>query len=145
MQQKGTITRIRRTLAAILLALISATFLIPLAYAGDDPDASLPVCCRAHGAHRCSLGSTAHMRSPGSGRTNRGTTPILARVSDRCPFPPSSPVSIHTDSPDPASTLPLLFHLAAYLSVHPRTQGRRHGTCDRSHQKRGPPAPLLSV
>ena len=64
MQQKGRSHAFRRTLAAILLALISATFLIPLAYAGDDPDASLPVCCRAHGAHRCSLGSTAHIAGP---------------------------------------------------------------------------------
>ena len=145
MQQEGTITRIRRTFAAILLALISATFLVPLASATDDPDVSLPVCCRAHGAHRCSLKST-HMRAaPESNQADRDATPVFSRASDRGAFPTSYPAPIHGDGPDLATALYGSFNLSARLFLHPWMEARRLLTYDRSHQKRGPPAHLLSA
>jgi len=46
----------RRALAITLLIAFCSPFLAPLsALTPTDPEASLPACCRSHGAHHCAM------------------------------------------------------------------------------------------
>ncbi|HEY4381241.1 MAG TPA: hypothetical protein VGN01_12900 [Acidobacteriaceae bacterium] len=46
---------LRRMLAISLMIAFGSPLLLPLFAATADPEASLPACCRTHGAHRCAM------------------------------------------------------------------------------------------
>jgi hypothetical protein len=55
---------LRRMLAITLLIAFGSPLVLPLFAATADPEASLPTCCRSHGAHHCAM---THARSASSG------------------------------------------------------------------------------
>ena len=46
---------LRRMLAITLLIAFGSPLVLPLFAATADPEASLPACCRSHGAHHCAM------------------------------------------------------------------------------------------
>ena len=45
----------RRALAITLLLAFASPLVLSISAATADPDASLPACCRTHGAHHCAM------------------------------------------------------------------------------------------
>src|ERR1700759_1399084 len=122
--------QMRRVFSILFILLFG---LGPLAATIDGDDASLPACCRRHGAHHCALSSTA------SSRTNQlaSRAPALTAPS-HCPlFPIGNP------SPSPSAPLAL----SAFDSLHAkeRTQCQQAFNADfggihlQTPTLRGPP------
>jgi hypothetical protein len=65
-------------LAITLLLAFAFPFALPLIAATADPEASLPSCCRMHGAHTCSM-----TRTP-------GTAALPAFRASPCPLYPNT-------------------------------------------------------
>ena len=121
----------RRILAITLLIAFVSPFAAPLLAATAGPEASLPSCCRMHGAHRCAM---MHMRGASGGP---------AFHAPPCPF-------------YPIATTPPRLHTATHaVSLSASIQDRRDPAPAASsprrtprifvasaHLKRGPPALL---
>src|SRR5258708_3320183 len=84
----------RRILAITLLLAFGWPLVAPLFAATSDPQASLPACCRLHGAHHCTM--TA---SPG---TETGP----AFKAPPCPFYPAAISPVRIADASLASSLP---------------------------------------
>ena len=54
----------RRVLAITLLIAFTSPLVAPLFAATADPQASLPACCRRHGAHHCGMAAAGTATSP---------------------------------------------------------------------------------
>jgi hypothetical protein len=120
----------RRTLASILLTLLSFPLIAPLL---ANTDSSLPTCCRRNGKHHCSMMS---MGSPSPG-------PAVRTIQPKCPYYPAA----NTIPGEPAVALlgisPAVFPL---LFSRPAGQARAAAgyriSFSRSRQMRGPPPSL---
>jgi hypothetical protein len=121
----------RRILAITLLIAFASPLAAPLLAATNDPDASLPSCCRTHGAHHCAM---MHLRGMSGGP---------AFYAPPCPFYPS------------ATTAPRLLNASLVASLTASVQVRRDPAPPASsprraarilsasaNLKRGPPTPL---
>jgi len=124
---------VRRTIAISLLLLFGWSLAAPL-YA-SDPEANLPPCCRRHGKHHCAMMDLA---------LRIGSGPAVTTVSERCPCRPAANTASHGSSWQP-QTPPLLF---AGLCRQPlaveQTRALYRISLQRSHHKRGPPAPPVA-
>lgn len=123
----------RRGVSTLLLSFFIAFFLLgPLAAAMGDDDASLPPCCRRHGAHHCSM---ARLRAAiiASGK------PVVTAPST-CPSYPGdnalTAAPLHGLAPAFAAefSLPAVLHSPAAA----RAAARASATSTRS--SRAPPA-----
>lgn len=121
----------RRILAVTLLIAFVSPLVTPLLAATSGSEASLPSCCRMHGAHACAM---MHLR---------GNSSSSAFHAPPCPFYPA------------AATAPSLFAAALATSLCASIQDRRDPAPPASsprraarafvasaHLKRGPPALL---
>jgi hypothetical protein len=119
----------RRILAITLLIAFASPLAAPLLAATAGPEASLPSCCRTHGAHACAM---MHLRGISSGP---------AFHAPPCPFYPT------------ATTAPRLLAASLAASLSASVQDRRDPAPPASspiraarvfvasaHLKRGPPA-----
>jgi hypothetical protein len=123
----------RRILAITLLIAFGFPLVAPLLAATADPEASLPPCCRTHGAHHCAMMHSMMLALSGE----------PAFVPLPCPFypAPATPVRIATASLDIAQPPSVaLFRTSAPLPATPRRAARTFLAS--ANLKRGPPALL---
>jgi hypothetical protein len=121
----------RRTIALALLATFSWTLIAPLF--APDSEANLPACCRRHGKHHCMMLAMAHLGSQRPGFTS---------ISEKCPCPPAAACAVHSPTFKPEAPAQFYAEIVRHPSCSAQTQARYRLSFLRSHQKRGPPAPL---
>jgi hypothetical protein len=120
----------RRALAIALLIALTAPLAPPLLLAATrDPEASLPACCRRHGAHRCAM-MAAMLRA-----LNR---PAL--TSPPCPSYPSPATPPQFATASLTASLPqAVRHLLAPAPPAPDPHPAHPSFTTSSNLKRGPP------
>jgi hypothetical protein len=119
----------RRLLAITLLIAFGSPLVLPLFAATSDQQASLPACCRRHGAHRCILPTPQADSSP-------------SFKAPPCPFYPAvfTPLRIAAAS----LTTPLRLSVEQLRDSAPpsASQHRAQTFGTSSNLKRGPPTLL---
>jgi hypothetical protein len=129
----------RRGFSILLMLVFGLMPLSPLLEGSED--VNLPVCCRRHGAHHCSMSGAAMraMMAPGPGRQ----APVFA-AQQTCPYYPGAATAFFT--PQPALTALGAELDAALESMHVEAFAVKlsAATPSRTHAGRGPPAEPLS-
>jgi hypothetical protein len=128
-----------RISATLLLVLFSGLYLIPFIAAGEDTDASLPACCRTHGKHHCMMCAGAIERTAG-----RSDTPSFARVTEKCPYSPASPVTPRVQTLEPSLAASLFGEMVSDPVLHREAEAWARVALKGARHKRGPPAVRLS-
>jgi hypothetical protein len=127
----------RRLCAFFLLLLAVAPCLLTFA-ASSAAEASLPMCCRAHGRHKCFLRMT-RTEYPASNLSQPG----ISQASERCAYSPTFPLSPRTNS----LGQPTGFSAAVRLNIAATTEvastERSTPFTLHANRKRGPPSPVL--
>jgi hypothetical protein len=122
----------RRLLSILLLAAFVLPTIAPLLAFAQAPDAGLPVCCRRHGRHHCTMLDTTR-------------APSAHRIVAVCPLWPQralAPSAISHTFTAPAASPALA--LRTTLTSRTHSIAHRRTARDRSHSQRGPPAPSLA-
>jgi hypothetical protein len=128
----------RRWLSIFLVLLFGLWPLTGTLEASDD--ASLPACCRRHGAHHC---DQAMQMAAMMAKAMSGSTPVLSAPTT-CPLYPSSLAGPSTPSHALTATVANLPNLLA-VSLTPVVEGNAARMRPiRTHAGRGPPASTLS-
>jgi len=121
---------LRRILAITLLIAFGLPLVAPAFAATTDPEASLPPCCRSHGAHHCAM-----MHSMMLALSSKP-----AFVPPPCPFYPAPATPVRTTTASltvvPPPTV-ALFRTFTPLPATPRRAARRMFAS--ANLKRGPP------
>lgn len=122
----------RRILAITLLIAFGFPLVAPVFVATADPEASLPPCCRSHGAHHCAMMHMMLMASTG---------PVF--TPPPCPFypAPATPVRVATAS----LVAPLHLFVESIADPAPLAASPRRATRTyvlSANLKRGPPTIL---
>ena len=118
----------------VLLAVIAPSFLI-FASLGTSSEAKLPACCRRDGNHHCAMMATAV--EPASETQVQALPPV-------CPFR-GQPVTVpHIAGYLPTASTAHFAGLQSHPAIHAQTFAALRISETRSHQKRGPPASILS-
>jgi len=125
--------RISSVLLLTLWALLAAA---PFAQAEPDRAASLPACCRIHGAHHC---AGEAMRTDGAMQASEAPAFASASLHEKCPCTPAGGTSVLLG----AATLA---EARAFQAPAATVQARHHLSCETREQdgdganpKRGPP------
>jgi len=120
----------RRILAIALLIAFGSPLVAPIFAATADPEASLPPCCRSHGAHHCAM---MHMRA-------QSTSSGPAFTPPPCPLYPTPATPSRIGAASLATPLQLI---AAHLATPaPPTRSASHPARNflpSANLKRGPP------
>ena len=121
---------------AILLALIFGAGPLTSALPGAE-DASLPPCCRRHGAHHCAM--AARIEAMRAAIERDGRTSVSA--PDTCPLYPGPTFAlllpaVHALTAQPAPLPALAIRLRALIPDHQAGPS----IPSRTHSARGPPA-----
>ncbi len=131
----ASIKPLRKFLSILLLAAFALPFLSPLLAFGSDGEVNLPACCRRAGKHHCAM-------TMAESQADAGTH--LSTLAEKCPCPPAVVASVHSNT----LASPVAERLFPAGVSHPssvaQTESLRRVARDRSRQKRGPPARLLS-
>ncbi len=122
----------RRAIAHSLLVTFSLLLIAPLF--APDAEANLPACCRRAGKHHCIMGA---MQLPGSKDTG------LTSISQKCPCLPESTGAIHSAKYMPEAGQRYYAEVVFHPGYAPQTSARSRMSLLRSHQRRGPPSPLV--
>lgn len=121
----------RRTITISLLMIFSWMLIAP--FFAPDAEASLPACCRRNGKHHCT------MRMMGR---NAGNQKGFSTVTEKCPYQTASTCAAHSSTLAPEAGK----RYYAEVGLHPACVAQPDAlfriSFHRSHQKRGPPAPL---
>jgi hypothetical protein len=120
---------LRRILAITLLIAFGFPLVAPAFAATTDPEASLPACCRSHGAHHCAM---LH---------NLAASPAFQ--APPCPFYPTRATLVNTAAASLVIAQPptaTLFRTLAPLPATPRPAARI--LLASANLKRGPPASI---
>ena len=125
-----------RISARILLVLFLSLQVLPFISSQTPDEASLPACCRAHGKRHCAR----HMNQ----LADSGSTPALAQVTEKCPYTPLAPATMHGHIFKPILAALIFAEIVSYPVSRPQMVARLRISFDRSRQKRGPPASPLS-
>lgn len=123
----------RRLLTLVLLAAFMLPMAAPLLALAQDPDAGLPVCCRRHGAHHCTM-LTGH-------NGEASPSPHLAAVCPRFPNHSIAPTLRLTSRLESQMSVTAALYVAA-RAVRDDERSHHHEPAD-THPKRGPPVALL--
>jgi hypothetical protein len=121
----------RRTIALTLM-MINSLMLIALIF-GPGADANLPPCCRRHGAHHCMMLMFNRYGDKQTGFTS---------VSEKCRYFPVSIGAVRSRAYKPETGKQVYTEVVRHLSCAPKHEALNRVSFLRSHQKRGPPAPL---
>ena len=121
----------RRAISISLLLVFSWMLIAPLV--AQDSEANLPACCRSHGKHHCNM--RRMMRLDGS---QKG----FSAVSEKCPFWPASTCAVHSASFKPETGTRFFDVVVSGPVSAAQAETASRISLLRSHQKRGPPAPL---
>ncbi len=129
------ISEMRRALSISLILLFSIG---PLAaFIGDGEDASLPACCRRHGAHHCAIAASLSAALAASSRGHLLTAPAT------CPeFPNALAATISAPQALVAAALSLPA-LLAQLHSAPFARATARMSQIRARDGRSPPASFL--
>ena len=127
----------QKLLAILLLALFGLPVVSPLFALGTGVDAGLPACCRKSGKHHC-------MMSMGERSQLGQDDPALSSLPEKCPYCPGTTAATRPDVLTGASAEAILASLVSDPAGVAQTESKRRIARDRSRQKRGPPANLLS-
>ncbi|WP_142988363.1 hypothetical protein [Granulicella rosea] len=126
--------RISSVLLLTLWALLAAA---PFAQAEPDRAASLPACCRIHGAHHC---AGEAMRSNEAMQASEAPAFAPASLHEKCPCTPASGASVLLDA------AAALTEARAFQAPAATAQAMRRLSCEAREQvstaanpKRGPP------
>jgi hypothetical protein len=122
---------LRRILAITLLIAFGFPLVAPAFAATTDPEASLPACCRSHGAHHCAMLHSILLALAAK----------PAFVPPPCPFYPTRATPVNTATASLLIAQPLsatLFRTLAILPATPRRTPRI--VLASANLKRGPPA-----
>jgi hypothetical protein len=130
----------KRERARCSAMLLLVCLFLPLAQTAiastQDPEASLPACCRSHGKHKCFMRAVQER----SDQQNSPAFRTQATLSEKCPCLPASSVSTFHSASEPAAFRALHLALAgAEPSLFVRSivfQSNSHS----ANQKRGPPS-----
>ena len=121
----------RRTIALALMMMFSLTLIAPLF--GPDADANLPPCCRRNGKHHCMMRMVQRLSDNQKAFTS---------VSEKCPCFPVSTCAVHSPTCKPEAGKQYYAEVVRHPSCGSQTKALCRISLLRSHQKRGPPAPL---
>jgi hypothetical protein len=131
---------VRKFLAILMVFVFGAFYAAPLLKAAsNDPDAGLPACCRHNGKHHCAM--MDEYLKPLDART-----PQFRATPQHCPLYPHSttaPVVRYHAGLMPSAAF--LANIVSHPAVQPQVRAVYRLSLDRSRQKRGPPAQLLSI
>jgi len=128
---------LRRILSLVLLAAVGLPTIAPALALAEDPDASLPACCRRHGQHHCT------MTMEQMARLSRESS--MLQVGAVCPCYPRHEIAPVTGAHLLALHAPgraAIFSPA--LAPTARAETHRRISRERSRYKRGPPS-LISL
>jgi hypothetical protein len=129
----------RRLCALFLLLLFVGPWLLAFATPEAITEASLPVCCRAHGKHKC------FKRLMGQDRAaSISGQPTVSHVSERCPYNPCFTTTAHSNTlgqpTKEVAAVGLDIGSTLAITVWPCSSLSSLANC-----KRGPPSPVLSL
>ncbi len=122
----------RRILSILLVMVFGLGPLSATLEASDD--ASLPVCCRRHGAHHCAM--TAML----AGQQHE-SSPAFSAPST-CPYYPGAAAALTSPVHALAAAPALLPSLSAYAHERTVILAQIHSRPSRAHAGRGPPASI---
>jgi hypothetical protein len=120
----------RRAIAISMMMLFSWMLIAPLLTPG--PEANLPACCRGNGKHHCMMRMIR----------NNGNQKGFTTVSEKCPCCLASACAVHSVTYKPESAKLFYAEARRHPAYAPQTEALGRISLLRSHQKRGPPAPL---
>lgn len=123
---------LRRPIALSLLAWFSWMLILPMF--APDAEANLPPCCRRNGKHHCMM----RMMQRPSGHEKR-----LGTASEKCPYLPVSTCAVYSQTFKPECGEIASIEVVRPVPSAPQQESLRSAFLLRSHQKRGPPAPLV--
>jgi hypothetical protein len=121
----------RRAISISLMMLFSWTLIAPVF--ASDAEANLPACCRRNGKHHCAM----RMMQQLTGKQKGFTT-----VTEKCPCPPAIVGAAHSVTYKPEAGQQFYAEVVRHPAIAPQTEALFRISFLRSHQKRGPPAPL---
>lgn len=128
---------VRRILSISLLLLFMLPLVSPL-FAASMADANVPVCCRSNGKHHCMMAKIAAHSSRDANETK------AANIQASCPYNPVAPAAVNLPFvPDEVRTA-IFADAISNPARSTQSKVRISIPFDRSHQKRGPPSPILS-
>jgi len=126
---------LRRILSLVLLAAVGLPTIAPALALAEDPDASLPACCRRHGQHHCAM-----MMEQMARLSRESSMPQVGAVCPCYPRHDIAPVAgahlLALHAPERAAFFSAAFAPAARAETHRRISR------ERSRYKRGPPPPI---
>lgn len=102
----------------------------------ENVDASLPVCCRAHGKHKCVMRALMHAEQQPK---QISSSPRFGQLTEKCPYGPGVAISTHSNPLWSQSQRLIQFHVADDLATIRSTNARRFNFIGRANPKRGPP------
>jgi len=121
----------RRAISLSLLLVFSWMLIAPLF--AQDSEANLPACCRGNGKHHCNM--RRMMRLTGNQKS-------ISTVSEKCPCWPASTCAVHSASFAPETGTRFFAVVVSGPVSAAQAETASRISLLRSHQKRGPPAPL---
>jgi hypothetical protein len=129
---------VRRFVSISLLLLLTLPLVSPL-FAASMAEANVPVCCRRHGKHHCTMTAVAQQSSSTSSKVK------TAAVRERCPYNPSSSAAVNLVFVTDPIQQAIFAGIVSHPACHAQTEACFRISFDRSRQKRGPPALILSL
>ena len=127
----------RRFVSISLLLLFTLPLVSPL-FAASTTDADVPVCCRRDGKHHCVM---AKILERNSGNSSQDRT---ASLRDRCPYNLATPAAVNLPFVLHEAQATLLSEMVTESASITHADSIHRTLFDCSHQKRGPPSPILS-
>jgi hypothetical protein len=125
---------LRATSIIVLLSVIAPSFLV-LNNFWQTAESSLPACCRRDGQHHCAM---MEMASAPSDDLAIGAVPAS------CPFRSQAILTQHSAAYIPEASSAYFAGLISHPAIHAQTHAQLRIAEARSHQKRGPPASVVS-
>jgi hypothetical protein len=121
---------VRRLLAISLLMLFGLPFALPF-FGEKAAEASLPVCCRRDGKHRCAMATM----DPSQGSSMR-------TIGEKCPYSIAPPAILVLPTFTPSIAASVFAGITQHPAVAAQAEAQRRVSFDRTRQKRGPPTEI---
>jgi hypothetical protein len=130
----STIMRVQRVWAILVLSLIGLMPIAP-AFANAARTIEVPLCCRAHGKHKCA------MRSEVGGLHAPDTAPAMYGICDQFPLgQPASSTAVNLSAFVPQASQLFFAAIVSHPTAQEQTEARFRISFASSRQKRGPPS-----
>ncbi|WP_348268730.1 hypothetical protein P8936_05770 [Edaphobacter paludis] len=127
----------RRLLSLSLLLLFTLPLVSPL-FTASAVDANVPVCCRRDGKHHCMMAKLAQRSASDTGQAH------TVSIQETCPYNLFTVIAINLPFVSDEVQTAVSADTVSIRTNLPQTEAPFSLSPDRSHQKRGPPSPILS-